>query len=61
MRMLPFFFRWGRRKGVIRYHFRMKHLEERIQQGVVGILPAVDDVKEMEEIRDFLINDLAKR
>ena len=44
---------------VIRYHFRMKHLEERIQVGDPHTLPTIDHVKEMEGIRDSLVRDLA--
>ncbi len=45
---------------VIRYHFRMKHLEERIREGDPRTLPTIDHVKEMEGIRDSLVRDLAR-
>ncbi len=36
---------------VIRYHFRMKHLEGRIREWDPLTLPTIDHVKEMEGIR----------
>ncbi len=44
---------------VIRYHFRMKHLEERIRERDPHTLPTIDHIKEMEGIRDSLVKDLA--
>ena len=50
----------GMAQTVIRYHLRMKHLESRIQKGMVGTAPTIEEVEDMEAIRDSLLNDLPK-